>query len=116
MGSSALGVVSQRSPTTVSLLLDHPDLIALPEGGALIGVSPHTVRGWIRQGRLPAYRFGHRTLRVRRSELLAMAEHVGADRKAQLDAHVDRLVAAAPALTESQRARLASLLSTAGAR
>ncbi len=91
-------------------LPNDPDLITLPMSGALVGVSPHTVRAWIRQGRLPAYRFGHRTLRVRRSELLAMARGVGAAARCDLDEVVDRLVAQAPALTEAQRARLTPLL------
>lgn len=90
-------------------LPNDPDLLTLAEGGELIGVSPHTIRNWIRQGRLPAYRFGHRTLRVRRAELLEMAQTVGTATTTDLDAHVQAFVEAAPALTEAQRLQLASL-------
>ena len=32
-------------------------------------VHPHTVRRWIRQGKLKVLRFGHRTVRITQEEL-----------------------------------------------
>lgn len=40
------------------------------ELAARIGVTPETVRGWVRQGRVPVYRVGQKTLRFDLDEVV----------------------------------------------
>ncbi|MGB3229584.1 MAG: helix-turn-helix domain-containing protein [Mycobacterium sp.] len=42
-----------------------------------LGVDPKTVRRWISQGRLTAYRVGPRLIRIDRASLLKLARPVG---------------------------------------
>jgi excisionase family DNA binding protein len=39
-----------------------PKLISFAEGAARLGVSKHTVRGWLRKGVFPYIRLGRRVL------------------------------------------------------
>lgn len=43
--------------------------ISLADAAELMGVSVRTVRRWIAQGRLTAYRGGQRVIRVRQADL-----------------------------------------------
>lgn len=52
------------------------DLMTTLEAAALIHVHPNTIRTWIRGGQLPAWRFGLRSLRVSRADVLAMLRPV----------------------------------------
>lgn len=65
-----------------------------------------TLRMWIAQGKLPAYKTGSR-IKVRREDLDALLVPVGPD---PLDVAIDELVSAAPTLSSEQRSRLASLV------
>ena len=65
-----------------------------------------TLRMWIAQGKLPAYKTGSR-IKVRREDLDALLTHVGPD---PIDVAIDELVSAAPTLSSEQRSRLASLV------
>lgn len=65
-----------------------------------------TLRMWIAQGKLPAYKTGSR-VKVRREDLDALLVPVGPD---PLDVAIDELVSAAPTLSSEQRSRLASLV------
>lgn len=65
-----------------------------------------TLRMWIAQGKLPAYKTGSR-VKVRREDLDALLVPVG---PAPLDVAIDELVSAAPTLSSEQRSRLASLV------
>ena len=65
-----------------------------------------TLRMWIAQGKLPAYKTGSR-IKVRREDLDALLTPVGPDR---IDVAIDELVSAAPTLSSEQRSRLASLV------
>ncbi|MGE0540076.1 MAG: helix-turn-helix domain-containing protein [Dehalococcoidia bacterium] len=49
-----------------------PAYATVPEAATILGVSPSTIWRWIASGELPAYRVGHRFMRVRRSELSAI--------------------------------------------
>ena len=55
---------------------DHQRALLSPDEAAeFLGVHTQTVRGYIRTGKLPAYRLaGERALRIRREELLALLE------------------------------------------
>jgi excisionase family DNA binding protein len=48
------------------------ELLTLAEAAALLKVNSFTLRRWIDQGILPAYRVGQRRLRVRRIDLARM--------------------------------------------
>lgn len=61
-----------------------------------------TLRSWIAQGKLPAYKTGNR-VKVLREDLEALAVPVGAD---PVERHVKALVKAAPRLSDEQIARL----------
>lgn len=65
-----------------------------------------TLRMWIAQGKLPAYKTGSR-VKVRREDLDALLVPVG---PSPLDVAIDELVSAAPTLSSEQRSRLASLV------
>ena len=65
-----------------------------------------TLRMWIAQGKLPAYKTGSR-VKVRREDLDALLTPVGPD---PIDVAIDELVSAAPTLSSEQRSRLASLV------
>lgn len=65
-----------------------------------------TLRMWIAQGKLPAYKTGSR-VKVRREDLDALLVPVG---PGPLDVAIDELVSAAPTLSSEQRSRLASLV------
>ena len=65
-----------------------------------------TLRSWIAQGKLPAYKTGSR-VKVLRSDLDALVTPTGVD---PVDAAIDKLVAAAPPLTPEQTRRLHDLL------
>lgn len=61
-----------------------------------------TLRTWIAQGRLPAYKTGNR-VKVRREDLEALAVPMGID---PVERHIKALVDAAPRLSDEQIARL----------
>ena len=56
--------------------MDQPDeLISMTEAARLLGVHRTTLVGWLRQGRIPALRYGHHgPYRVRRGDILAFIE------------------------------------------
>lgn len=49
-------------------------LLTTKEVAAALGVSRMTVMRWIRAGVLPSVKLGHRTVRVHRDEVHALAE------------------------------------------
>src|SRR5436305_8277869 len=49
-----------------------PAYYNIAQAAALLGVSRVTIWRWIRDGRLPATRLGHRTTRIRRADLRHM--------------------------------------------
>lgn len=65
-----------------------------------------TLLSWIRQGKLPAYKTGGR-VKVRREDLEALCVPVGGN---PVDAAIEKLVAAAPHLSDEQTRRLRELL------
>lgn len=48
------------------------DLLTVEEAAGLLKVSTVTIRRWLKQGRLRAYRLGPRYIRIRRADLAAL--------------------------------------------
>lgn len=48
------------------------DFITVAEAATLLRVAPSTVRRWIRQGDVPAYRIGQRRVALRRGDLATL--------------------------------------------
>lgn len=93
-----MGTYSPQSERTHYLTLRE----AVAEGyGAY-----QTLRLWIRQGKLPAYKTGKR-VKVLRTDLEALCVPVGGN---PVDAAIEKLVAAAPHLSDEQTRRLRELL------
>lgn len=55
------------------------DMMRLDQAAQHYGVSVRTLRRWIQIGRIPAYRFGQRQLRVKRRDLDALVRPLGQD-------------------------------------
>lgn len=53
------------------------EMMPLDEAAVRYGVSVRTLRRWIRNGRVPGYRFGQRQLRVKRKDLDAQVRPLG---------------------------------------
>lgn len=50
--------------------------LSMSEAADELGVSPATVRGWIRSGLLPAHRVGPKLVRIERADLAALVAPV----------------------------------------
>lgn len=59
-----------------SSLVDLSDLIDVKDAADMVGVSHWTIRRRISDGSLPGFRFGPRTLRVRRGDVVALLRPV----------------------------------------
>jgi excisionase family DNA binding protein len=51
--------------------------LTVSAAAAHLNVTPRTVRRWIKQGRLRAYRVGPRCIRIDRDDLAALAHPIG---------------------------------------
>src|ERR671924_48248 len=59
--------------------LEERSYYSISQAAALVGVSRMSIWRWIRAGRLPVARLGHRTSRIRREDLeQLLAERAGA--------------------------------------
>jgi len=52
--------------------------VSVNEAAAILDVSTRSVRTWIADGTLPAYRVAHKVVRIRESELLAILSPIPA--------------------------------------
>jgi excisionase family DNA binding protein len=77
---------------------------------AALKVTVPTVRSKIDRGELPAYRFGPRVVRVRRSDVEKLLTPIPVHPK--LQAAIQKSLDEAPPLTDEQRTRIAALLRT----
>jgi len=86
-------------------------LLSLEEATRVSKLAYSTLRKKISSGELKAERIGRRVF-VRREDLEALAEPVTGrpTTEAVIETAIDRLVAAAPRLTNAQRQRLAPLM------
>ena len=57
------------SPEQIDVVDAADDYVSVPEAATFLQVSPSTVWRRIARGDLPAYRIGHRRVRLKRSEL-----------------------------------------------
>ena len=48
------------------------EYLTVPEAATLLRVAPSTIRRWIREGDVPAYRIGRRRVALKRGELTAL--------------------------------------------
>lgn len=55
------------------------EYLTVAEAAALLRVAPSTVRRWIREGDLPAYRLGRRRVGLRRHDLSQLVQPVRAE-------------------------------------
>jgi excisionase family DNA binding protein len=55
------------------------DYLTVTEAAALLRVAPSTIRRWIREGDLPAYRLGRRRVGLRRHDLARLIKPVRPD-------------------------------------
>jgi len=67
------------------------DLIGTSAAAKMLAVSPKTLRGWIKDGKVPAFRIGSR-MRVSRRDVLAVIQRVETDgpriaTRAEVEAH-----------------------------
>jgi excisionase family DNA binding protein len=53
------------------------EYLTVTEAANLVRVSPSTIRRWIREGNLPAYRIGPRRVGLKREDLSAVVTPVG---------------------------------------
>jgi excisionase family DNA binding protein len=72
--------IEPRKGDTATIMEQHPDLLTIAETARLLKVSVVTIKRWLRQGHLTAYRIGPRALRVRRSDLEALLSPTGQER------------------------------------
>jgi excisionase family DNA binding protein len=63
-------------------------LLTASQAAQLLAVHVSTIRRWIRQGKLPAYRVGDKGIRVRRADvhllINPLADHWGSNRSVQI--------------------------------
>jgi excisionase family DNA binding protein len=58
------------------------ELLTCEEAAARLGIHVGTIRSWIREGHIPAYRLGQRFTRVRWDEVLdALSETGGGEQR-----------------------------------
>jgi excisionase family DNA binding protein len=65
------------------------DYLTVVEAAALLRVAPSTIRRWIREGDLPAYRLGRRRVGLRRHDLSRLVKPVRAGEARNHDAYGD---------------------------
>jgi excisionase family DNA binding protein len=71
---TVLGGMGQQEHSPV--VLDEQRYYNISQTAALLGVSRVTVSRWIRDGRLPVLRLGHRTTRIARSDLMRVLDNL----------------------------------------
>jgi excisionase family DNA binding protein len=51
------------------MAVDQDELITVPEAAKILRLSVPTIKRWLKDGRIPAYRLGPRAIRIRRADL-----------------------------------------------
>ena len=55
---------------------EHQDYYTVSEAAAFLSVNPSTIWRWIKTGKLPAYRVGHKNIRIKKQDLAAVIQPV----------------------------------------
>jgi excisionase family DNA binding protein len=55
---------------------EHQDYCTVSEAAAFLSVNPSTIWRWIKTGKLPAYRVGHKNIRIKKQDLAAVIQPV----------------------------------------
>jgi len=58
-------------------IMSNRHFIGIPEAATYLGVAEKTIRGLIRDNRLPAYRLGYRVIKIRIEDLETVLSPVG---------------------------------------
>jgi len=82
-------------------LLAFDDFVSLSEAAQILRVSEVTLRRWINHGRVRAYRFGPRRIRLRRADLEALVTPAREGGGAVTSSESLRLVPMAPSQDDS---------------
>ncbi|OZF44280.1 helix-turn-helix domain-containing protein [Rhodococcus sp. 14-2470-1a] len=91
------------------------EYFSIQEVAERVGKHERTIRGYIEEGRLKAYRVGPRgRYRIKPADVEAMfsTEPKAVETTDDVADHVARVLASAPPLTDAQRDRITSLLRT----
>jgi excisionase family DNA binding protein len=83
--------------------LEDEPLYSVAEAAIVLGVSPSTVWRWIDAGKLPAYRVGPRSIRIRRADLHATIRPARAEAKEVRPMEREQLTRARPSPEELAR-------------
>jgi PAS domain S-box-containing protein/excisionase family DNA binding protein len=80
-------LVSVHPGSAASRALSNPEsrYCNVSEAAALLGVSRVTMSRWIRDGRVPVARLGHRTIRIRREDLDQLLHAAGSPVQSRID-------------------------------
>ena len=80
------------------------DYVTVAEAATLLRVAPSTIRRWIREGAVPAYRIGQRRVALKRADLakLITPAHAGGQEAGAMSPAEAQLI---PRLTPDQRRR-----------
>lgn len=54
--------------------MEEREMITVTEAAEMLGISPVTLYRWLQEGRIPAIQYGTKTIRLRRSQVLAYIE------------------------------------------
>jgi excisionase family DNA binding protein len=88
------------------------EYLTVAEAAALLRVAPSTVRRWIRQGDVPAYRLGRRRVGIRRGDLAALIRPTRRDLDGRMHLAGEESVEI-PRLTEEEKQRALAALERA---
>ena len=65
----------ERPANSRDILFQEPEAyLDYESAGALLGVTSRTISKWVNEGRVPVSRLGHRTARIKKSDLTRMVE------------------------------------------
>ena len=63
------------------MVAQDEEFVTVAEAATLLRVAPSTVRRWIREGDVPAYRLGQRRIGLRRGDLVSLITPVHAEQE-----------------------------------
>src|SRR3954447_17061257 len=82
----------------------NEEYLTVTEAANLVRVSPSTIRRWIREGSLPAYRLGPRRVGLRRNDLATLVTPINTEIEVGIERPDDAPIPV-PKLTPEQKRR-----------